>query len=71
MPAATSAEVVLSAGDDVVLTVSDDGVGYQPGSAQQRGAQHGRPGRGAGRHLHVTGRDAGGTEVVWRVPARR
>ena len=69
--AATSAEVVLSAGEDVVLTVSDDGVGYQPGPRRSGVRNMADRAAALGGRCDITGRDAGGTEVVWRVPARR
>ena len=69
--AATSAEVVLSAGGDVVLTVSDDGVGYQPGPRSSGVRNMADRAAALGGSCDVTGRDGGGTDVVWRVPARR
>jgi signal transduction histidine kinase len=68
---ASSVEVLLRAGDQVVLTVSDDGSGYQPGE-RRSGVRHmAERAERLGGSCSVSRRDAGGTEVVWRVPARR
>jgi signal transduction histidine kinase len=68
---ASAVEVDLAVGDEVVLTVRDDGVGYQPG--QRRSGVRNMTERAAalGGTCSVGTRDDGGTEVVWRVPARR
>ncbi len=71
MPAASSAEVVLRAGDEVVLTVTDDGTGYRPGARSSGVRNMAERAAALGGTCTVTDRDAGGTELVWRVPARR
>jgi signal transduction histidine kinase len=68
--AASAVEVELEVGDEVVLTVRDDGVGYQPG--ERRSGVRNMTERAAtlGGTCWVASRDGGGTEVVWRVPTR-
>jgi signal transduction histidine kinase len=68
---ASSVEVLVQAGDEVVLSVTDDGVGYQPGE-RSSGVRHmAERAERLGGSCSVSRREAGGTEVVWRVPARR
>ena len=68
---ASSVEVVLRAGDEVVLTVTDDGTGYRPGPRSSGVRNMAERAAALGGTCTVTDRPAGGTEVVWRVPARR
>jgi signal transduction histidine kinase len=68
---ATSVEVTVLAGDEIVLTVLDDGSGYQPGE-RSSGVRHmTERAETLGGSCSVTRRTMGGTAVVWRVPARR
>jgi signal transduction histidine kinase len=68
---ASAVEIDLAVGDEVVLSVRDDGIGYQPG--QRRSGVRNMTERAValGGTCSVGTRDDGGTEVVWRVPARR
>jgi signal transduction histidine kinase len=68
---AASAEVVLRAGDEVVLTVTDDGTGYRPGPRSSGVRNMAERAAALGGTCTVTDRESGGTAVVWRVPARR
>ena len=63
--------MVLRAGDEVVLTVTDDGIGYRPGPRSSGVRNMAERAASLGGSCTVTARDGGGTEVVWRVPARR
>ncbi|MFC5723984.1 GAF domain-containing protein [Streptomyces gamaensis] len=60
--------LALTAGEDVVLTVTDDGVGV--GTAAHRGGLANMRSRAElhGGHLEVTEPQEGGTRIVWRVP---
>ena len=68
---ATNVVVVLDAGDEVVLTVTDDGVGYHPGERRSGVRNMAERAEALGGESTVGGGLAGGTELVWRVPARR
>ncbi|MDQ1599274.1 MAG: hypothetical protein QOD68_748 [Actinomycetota bacterium] len=68
---ASAVEVDLAVGDEVVLTVRDDGVGYQPGERRSGVRNMTERAQALGGTCSVGTRAAGGTEVVWRVPARR
>ncbi|MFI9366549.1 GAF domain-containing protein [Kitasatospora sp. NPDC053057] len=65
---ASAAEVALSVGTELVLTVTDDGVGI-PARGRRSGllnlAERARQLKG---ELRVGTRPQGGTELVWRVP---
>lgn len=68
--AATTTRVSVSVGGDVVMRVSDDGVGIP----ETRETGYGLPNMGAravdlGGELSVSAGPDGGTELVWRVPA--
>ena len=68
---ATAADVTVSAGDDIVLTVEDDGVGAP---AFHREGGHGvanlhERARMLGGDASITPRSPNGTRVEWRVPA--
>ena len=69
--AATAVEVVLAVGDEVVLTVRDDGVGYRPGERRSGVRNMTERAESLGGTFSVGTRADGGTELVWRVPARR
>jgi signal transduction histidine kinase len=69
--AATAVEVVVAAGDEVVLTVRDDGVGYRPGERRSGVRNMTERAEALGGTCSVTSRAGGGTEVVWRVPAHQ
>ena len=69
---ASRVDVSLVVGDDVVLTVTDDGVGT-PSPVRSQGRGLGNMAARATRHqgmMHVDPADSGGTVVTWRVPAR-
>ena len=68
---ATNVVVVLDAGEQVVLTVTDDGVGYHPGERRSGVGNMAERAEALGGESTVGDGPAGGTEVVWRVPARR
>jgi signal transduction histidine kinase len=68
---ASQAEVALDVGTDVVLTVTDDGVGL-PDGGRRSGLQNLKERaetRGGSFEVRRVGPD-GGTVAVWRVPAR-
>jgi signal transduction histidine kinase len=69
--AATTVEVVVAVGEEVVLTVRDDGVGYRPGERRSGVRNMTERAEALGGTLSVGSRADGGTELVWRVPARR
>jgi signal transduction histidine kinase len=66
--AASQVDVVLTVDDEVVLTVRDDGVGYQPGERRSGVGNMAERAAALGGTCSVVTRDRGGTEVVWRVP---
>ena len=65
---ATELSVLIDAGDDVVITVQDNGVGIPPDTA--RSGLRNLASRAAkfGGTLAVRATDGGGACVVWRVP---
>jgi PAS domain S-box-containing protein len=66
---ATKAEIDLSASDDVVLVVTDDGVGLgDPGRTSGLANMRARA-EALGGTLLLGGRPGGGTRIEWRVPA--
>lgn len=67
---ATSAEVWLAVGEDVVLTVTDDGVGIAAGGTRSGLANMADRAESFGGSFTADRRTEGGTVVVWRVPAR-
>ena len=72
--AATRVDVEVSAGDDLVLIVEDDGRGF-PGAVGD-GPGHGlrnmrSRAEALGGHLEVAAADHGGTRLEWRVPLKR
>jgi signal transduction histidine kinase len=69
--AATTVEVVVAVGDEVVLTVRDDGVGYRPRERRSGVRNMTERAESLGGTLTVATRAEGGTELVWRVPVRR
>ena len=68
---ASAVEVDLAVGDEVVLTVRDDGVGYRPGERRSGVRNMSERAESLGGTFSVATRADGGTELVWRVPARR
>jgi signal transduction histidine kinase len=68
---ATAVEVVVAVDDEVVLTVRDDGVGYQPGERRSGVRNMTERAVSLGGTFSVRTRAEGGTELVWQVPARR
>ncbi len=67
--AASSVDVHLQAGIEVVLTVRDDGRGIVTGSRHSGLRNMLERAESLGGSCEVRGRPEGGTEVVWRVPA--
>jgi PAS domain S-box-containing protein len=65
---ASSVEVQLSAGDEVVLVISDDGAGLGAVSHESGLANLRDRAERLGGSFDLTCRDGGGTTVVWRVP---
>jgi signal transduction histidine kinase len=68
---ASAVEVQVAAGADVVLMVTDDGVGYHPGERRSGVRNMAERAESLGGSCTVSARDGAGTQVVWRVPARR
>ena len=68
---ASSVDVSLTVGDEVVLTVTDDGVGIPEGVRHERAAQHGRARGVCRRPVRARARPGGGTTVRWSVPVER
>jgi signal transduction histidine kinase len=69
--AATAVEVIVAVGDEVVLTVRDDGAGYRPGERRSGVRNMTERAESLGGTFSVGTRADGGTELVWRVPAGR
>jgi signal transduction histidine kinase len=68
---ASSAQVHLHVGDEVLLMVSDDGGGFAPG-VRESGLRNMRErAESLGGTMNVTGGLGDGTVLVWRVPAAR
>ncbi|GAA2121693.1 sensor histidine kinase [Nocardioides bigeumensis] len=65
---ATAVDVVVSVDDDVVLIVTDDGVGMQPGATESGVANMRQRARRHGGDLVVRSVPGEGTSVEWRVP---
>jgi signal transduction histidine kinase len=67
---ATAVDVTVD-GDDGYLTVTvvDNGRGIQPGTRRSGLANMTERARALGGELTVSARPAGGTELIWRVPA--
>ncbi len=65
---ATGVAVTVAVTDDLVLTVTDDGVGISPGG--RRSGLHNLEQRATalGGSLTISAPDGGGTQLVWRVP---
>jgi signal transduction histidine kinase len=68
---ASEVEVVVAVGDEVVLTVRDDGVGYRPGERRSGVRNMTERAETLGGTCTVAAHADGGTELVWRVPAGR
>ncbi len=66
---ASVVEVVVRAGDDVVLEVTDDGRGLGAVGRRSGLANMAERADSLGGTFTVTNRDGGGTRVVWRVPS--
>jgi PAS domain S-box-containing protein len=69
--AATRVDVALSVGDDVVLTVADDGVGLAGRTRESGLGNLRRRAEKLGGALYVDSPAAGGARVEWRVPVGR
>jgi signal transduction histidine kinase len=67
---ATSAQVLLQVGDEIVLTVSDDGRGIAAGSRESGLRNMRERAASFGGSFQVRRRPEGGTVAVWRVPVR-
>lgn len=67
---ATAGSVHLSAGDDIVLTVSDDGRGFDPDVAESGLANMRRRAEKRGGTLLVESAPGAGTTLRWAVPRR-
>jgi signal transduction histidine kinase len=68
---ATSAQVSLRVGDDIVLTVSDDGRGITAGTRESGLRNMRERAESFGGTFEVQPSPDGGTVAVWRVPAKR
>jgi signal transduction histidine kinase len=66
---ATAAEVLVQVGEDVVLTVTDDGVGVAPGRRESGVRNLRERAESLGGSFSLDRGPAGGTAAVWRVPA--
>jgi signal transduction histidine kinase len=67
---ATSAQVLLQVGDEIVLTVSDDGRGIATGSRESGLRNMRERAESFGGTFQTLPGARGGTVVVWRVPAQ-
>ncbi|WP_370291307.1 GAF domain-containing protein [Nocardioides sp.] len=67
---ARTVEVIVAAGDDVVLTVGDDGRGIDPEAVESGLANIRRRAEQRGGTLEITSAPERGTRLVWRVPRR-
>jgi signal transduction histidine kinase len=65
---ASAVGVTVTVNHDLVLTVSDDGVGISPGGRRSGLRNLKQRAAGLGGSLVVRARDGGGTELIWRVP---
>jgi signal transduction histidine kinase len=65
---ASAVDVTVTVNHDLVLTVSDDGVGISPGGRRSGLRNLKQRAAGLGGSLVVRARDGGGTELMWRVP---
>jgi signal transduction histidine kinase len=66
--AATSVAVTVQVGDNLVLTVRDNGVGITPGGRRSGLRNLEQRAAGLGGSLVIKPVDSGGTELIWRVP---
>ena len=67
---ATSAQVLLQVGDEIVLTVSDDGAGHRGGSRESGLRNMRERAESFGGSFRMQPGPEGGTIAVWRVPVR-
>jgi len=65
---ATRVEVTVSAADDVMLRVRDNGVGFKPGGRRSGLRNLDARATGLGGSLTIDAAEGGGTELTWRVP---
>ncbi len=65
---ATSVAVTVQAGDELLLTVRDNGVGIAPGGRRSGLRNLEQRAAGLGGSLVIKPVDSGGTELIWRVP---
>jgi signal transduction histidine kinase len=66
--AATSVAVTVQVGNNLVLTVRDNGVGISPGGRRSGLRNLEQRAAGLGGSLVIKPVDSGGTELIWRVP---
>jgi signal transduction histidine kinase len=65
---ASAVDVTVTVNHDLVLTVTDDGVGISAGGRRSGLRNLKQRAAGLGGSLVVRLRDGGGTELIWRVP---
>ncbi len=68
--AASRVDVAVEMGAELVLRVTDNGAGLGPSTRRSGLANLAERAGGLGGRLQVTAAEGGGTELVWRVPAR-
>jgi signal transduction histidine kinase len=68
---ASKVEVTVEAGQELILTVSDNGIGMQPTGRSSGLANLGERAQALGGILRTSQPDGGGTTLTWRVPLPR